>query len=507
MGYPIYNECMRSREALEYLKKKDRECVVLSSISGVLGWDEETVMPEKAVEWRGEQLSFLALKEHEIKKDVKLKEAVYSIDDKTLSDEEKALVREWKIDIERASGIPERLISEMASETNRARGMWIRARKESRWSLFSSSLKSLVLLNKEYASLIGDGSYNTLLSLYERGMTEEKIDPLFSSLETAIHSIMDRIEGKRVDTSFLYKKYDEKKEEEFCSIVSRRMGFDTKRGAFGITAHPFTTTLGPDDVRISNRFTDESVTDPIFSIVHETGHALYEMNASLSDSIRGTRLSEGASMGLHESQSRFWENMMGHSHPFWEYFYPTLKKYMPQLENVDLDSFVLALNYPHPSAIRVNADELTYTLHIILRYRIEKALFSGSLSVDDIPAVWNEESEKLIRYKVKSDSEGCLQDSHWSGGSFGYFPTYALGNLYAAMFLEKLASDLGGKEKIGDILRSGDFSPITSWQNENIWKWGAVYEPETLLRRVTGSDIKAEPFINYLEEKFLTLYL
>ncbi len=498
---------MKEKEALEYLKEKDRELRTVENIEGILGWDEETVMPEKGEKERGEQLSLLALTAHRIKKDERLREAVFTLDGKNLSDAEGALVREWKRDITLSSIVPERLVKEMAEACSAAHGEWLEARRKSKWSLFSSSMKRLVSLNKEYAQALGDGSYNTLLDLYERGMNTETLDPLFSSLESSIHSIMDRLEGKSVPLSFLYEKYDERKEEEFCRLVARTMGFDFSRGAIGVTAHPFTTTLGSDDIRITNRFTDESVTDPIFSIVHETGHALYEQYAALNEEIRGTRLSGGASMGLHESQSRFWENIMGHSHAFWEYFYPTLQSYMPQLENIDLDSFVLALNYPHPSAIRVNADELTYTLHIILRYRIEKALFDGTLCVADIPEVWNEESKEIIRYSVKNDSEGCLQDSHWAGGSFGYFPTYALGNIYASMFYDRMCSDLGGRDNVDSALKKGDFSPITEWQNRNIWKWGAIYEPKTLMERVTGFSLDSSHFVNYLEEKFSRLYL
>ena len=498
---------MTNSEALKYLKEKDKECTTLSNIEAVLSWDMETVMPVMAEEGRADQMTYIALLSHKIKTDEKLREAVYSIDTSSLSNADSALVREWKIDLERASKVPSRLVEEMTGETGRAHSKWLEARKEGNWEIFRPSMERLVALNKEYASLIGDGTYDTLLDLYERGMTRALIDPLFEELETSIHSIMDRLEGKSVDTSFLTRKYDEKKEEEFCNSVAVKMGFDLKRGAIGVVAHPFTTTLGADDVRISNRFTDESVTDPIFSIVHETGHALYEMHASLNPEIRGTSLAQGTSMGIHESQSRFWENLMGHSFAFWEYFYPELRKYMPQLEDVSLEDFVLALNFPQPSAIRVNADELTYSLHIILRYRIEKALFDGSLSVSDVPEAWNKLSKEIIRYRVKNDSEGCLQDSHWAGGSFGYFPTYALGNLYSAQFLEKLYLDCGGKENVDEALRKGEFSLITEWQNRNIWHWGAVYEPATLLQRVTGSSLSAEPFIKYLEEKFTGLYL
>lgn len=498
---------MKSAEALKYLKEKDRETVTLSNIEAVLSWDMETVMPEKAEEERAGQMAYLALKAHEIKKDEKLKEAVYSIDIDSLSLADKALVREWKKEVERAYSVPSTLVEEIALETGKAHSRWLEGRAKNDWKIFLPSMEKLVFLNKEYASCIGDGSYNTLLDLYEKGMTEEKLDSLFDSLESSIHSIMDRVEGRKVDTSFLRFKYDQKREEEFCRIVATRMGFDEKRGAIGIVAHPFTSTLGSDDVRISNRFTDESVTDPIFSIVHETGHALYEMHASLNSEIRGTSLSRGTSMGIHESQSRFWENMMGHSYPFWEYFYPLLKEYMPQLEKVSLGDFYLAMNYPEPSAIRVNADELTYSLHIILRYRIEKALFDGSLKTEDVPSIWNELSSSCIRYAVKSDSEGCLQDSHWAGGSFGYFPSYALGNLYSAQFLDKLYLDCGGKENVDSALREGNFSLITDWQNRNIWRWGAILEPSDLIKKVTGSQLSSSSFVNYLEEKFSSLYL
>ncbi len=497
---------MTSKEALDYLKERDRYITTLSHIDGVLSWDMETVMPEKAGDERAEQMSLIALLIHEAKTEGKLGEAVASIDTAELSDADKALVREWKRDIKFSSATPSRLVKELSEATAKAHGRWLEAREKNDYSIFQPSLERIIELNRETASCIGDGTYDTLLDLYERGMTEKKIDDLFDPLEKSIHSIMDRLAETSVDTSFLVRPYDAKKEEEFCNFVAGRMGFDFKRGAIGVVAHPFTTTLGSDDVRISNRFTDESVTDPIFSIVHETGHALYEMYAALNSEIRGTSLSQGTSMGIHESQSRFWENMMGHSHEFWEFFYPALQTYMPQLEGVTLDSFVSALNYPHPSAIRVNADELTYTLHIILRYRLEKALISGSLSASDLPDAWNTLSREIIRYEVKSDSEGCLQDSHWAGGSFGYFPTYALGNLYSAMFLDKLYEDCG-KENVKNALRTGNFSLITSWQDRNIWHWGAVYEPSDLAMRVCGRTLSAEPFTRYLEEKFTRLYL
>lgn len=498
---------MNSSEALKYLKERDRYITNLGYIYGVLSWDFETVMPEGAAEGRIEQFSILSELMHNASLDPKLKEAVYTVEDENISDSDKALLREWKKNIENNEKTPLSLVKALSEEEGRAHSLWVEAREKDDFSIFKTSLEKLVQLRKEYASCIGDGTYDTLLDLYEKGMTREKVDNLFNPLEKSICSLMDRLGDVKVDNSFLYCDYDVSSLEEFCNSVMFKMGFDKKRGTTGIVAHPFTTNLGPDDIRVSNRFTDDSFVDPIFTIVHETGHALYEMYASLNSDIRATSLSNGVSMGFHESQSRFWENIMGRSKPFWEYFYPQLQHSIPSLKSHSLDEFLLAINRPSPSAIRVNADELTYSLHIILRYRIEKGLFDNSISVSDVPHVWSELSEKLIGYKVKSNREGCLQDSHWSSGSFGYFPTYALGNLYSAMFMNQLYKDKGGKDKVDNALREGNLSFITEWQDKNIWHYGSIYEPNTLLQRICGEELSSSYFIKYLEEKFTSLYL
>ena len=259
-------------------------------------------------------------------------------------------------------------------------------------------------------------------------------------------------------------------------------------------------------MRITTRYTDPSVFDPIASVVHETGHALYDSHANLNPEIRGTSIGQGVSMGIHESQSRFWENMMGRSLAFWQCCYPELQEAVPSLKGVSLDAFHRAVNTIEPSAIRVNADEVTYNLHIILRYRMEKAIFEEGRSVSELPELWNTLSGKIIRYEVKNDSEGILQDVHWAGGMFGYFPTYTLGNLHAAAFLKKMTADLGGRDKLDEILRSGNWSAITSWQDENIWSKGGIYTPSDLVRRVTGKSLDAAPFKEYLIDKYKRIY-
>ena len=334
----------------------------------------------------------------------------------------------------------------------------------------------------------------------------ETLDRVFGDLEESIHSLMDKIGDKKSDDTFLYTSYQESDLHAFCNEVIKRMGFDFNRGLVGYSAHPFTTTLGRDDIRITTRYTDPAIIDPISSIVHECGHALYEQHAALNSAIRGTSLSSGASLGIHESQSRFWENLMGKSYSFWTFEYPLLQKAVPSLETISLDSFYKAINNVTPSAIRVNADEVTYSLHIILRYRNEKAIFEHSVSVNELPSLWNELSSSILRYKPLNDKEGILQDVHWSQGSFGYFPTYALGNLYGAMFRTKLIEDLGGEAKLEAVLSSGDWLPITNWQNENIWRYGCLYTPSELLNKVTGRKLDASDFKKYLEVKYSKIY-
>ena len=521
---------MTEKEALSVLRETDKEVVRLSHISAVLGWDQDTVMPISAESERGEQFALLSSIIHQKSTSKELEEAIgilsdwesgcssnisneqvssLSSSDFSLSLSDKALLRYWKKELRNSKRLSSKLVHELSLATNNAHHAWVNAREKSDFSIFEPALKKVIDLTKEKMSLLSDGRdlYDTALDLYEEGMDRKTIDSLFDELESTIHGLMDKLDCVQVDDSFLFKKYKVENLHGFCLNTIDRMGFDHNRGIVGITPHPYTTSLGVDDHRISTRYTDDGLFDPIGSIIHETGHALYELCASSQPLIRGTSIGQGVSMGIHESQSRFWENIMGRSRAFWKYQYPLLQKEIDTLKDVDLDSFVRAINKSKPSAIRVNADELTYNLHIILRYRIEKELFDGTLSVHDLPVRWNELSKDIIRYEVKNDSEGVLQDVHWSQGDIGYFPTYAIGNIYSAAFYFAMCNDLGGKERVDNYLSSGDYSKITSWQCDNIWKWGGIYPPSVLLERVTHSKVDVEPFKEYLVTKFSQLYL
>jgi len=492
---------MTKDEALKILKETDHRIVTLNHISATLGWDLETVMPAKGDEERGEQLALLSSLVHKEKTSKVLEEAIAAIDGEKLSVEESALLRVWKKEMRTAVKLPASFVERLTLTTNKAHSHWAEVREKSDFSIFSDTLSELVSLEKEMASIIGDGSYDSLLDLYLDNLGVKELDGIFGDLENSIHYIMDRCDSS-IDDGFLYKPYDEKKLHEFSIDLIDRMGFDHSRAAVGLTLHPFTTTLGSDDVRISTRYSDASLADPIFSIIHECGHSFYELYSTLNDKIKGSSLAGGLYMDLHESQSRLFENLIGRDEHFWVYFYPRLQEKIPHLRSVSLDSFVRAINKSQSSAIRVNADELTYSLHIILRYKIEKMLIDESLPVKELPDLWRELSSSIIRYDIKNDSEGVLQDSHWAGGSFGYFPSYAIGNIYSVMIFNKMKETLGGDDRFNSLLERGEFNEILSFLDKNIWRNGSIYTPSEVLETMTGSKIDVKPYKEYLLHKF-----
>ncbi len=499
---------MRKESSIERLRRLDQEIVLLNHIQAMLEWDLETVMPEKAEGERAEELSFISRLIHERVTSPEMSDAIAAAVDEAVSEEDAALARIREKAYFSERHVPDELVTALSEAKSAAHSAWLKAREACEWQIFQPALENLVSLVSEKAQAMEPSRdpYDTMLSHYEHGMSVSVLDPVFESLENGIHRLMDELSGVHPDTSFLSAGYDSAAMEAFCRKVVTKMGFDWSRGRAGVSAHPFTSTLGADDVGITNRFTDEGLFDSIGSAMHEAGHALYEQHASLNERIKGTSVCDGASMGVHESQSRFWENIMGRSYAFWSGMYPELRKYVPALNDVSLDAFVRGINAFSPSAIRVNADELTYSLHIIIRYEVEKAIFAGSVSFSDLPHYWNELSRKILHYEVRNDSEGILQDCHWSGGDFGYFPSYAVGNIYASQFYETMNAELG-EENVENALRSGDYFLITGWQNDRIWSKGAIYEPEELVMAVTGRTLDASAYINYLEKRFRGLYL
>lgn len=508
-------------KASERLKEIDRDIFLFESITALLDWDHQTALPKQGVNARADQISQLSALVHQkvtepevgrLLEDLGASEELPGGSEE-LSSRERGLVRLYFREYTKQKKLPERWVREFSNSSAKGHAVWAEARQKDDFSLFAPSLKRIIALNCEKSTILGfeKHPYDPLLDEYEPGMTVQTVDRVFSRMKGDILRLLDRLKGpdgsytgtSKLDDSFLYLKYPKGKQKQFGDLILRDMGFDFERGLAAESAHPFATKLGPNDVRIANRYGEVSAASSIFSTIHEGGHALYEMGSSQED-LGGSSLGTGTSLAMHESQSRMWENMIGRSRSFWEYYYPKFQEFFPdQTRDVSLDDMVLAVNKVQPSLIRVNADEVSYGLHIILRYELEKALIQGDLKTDDLPAVWNEKMKALLGIVPPSDADGVLQDVHWSEGMIGYFPTYALGNLMAAQLYAAMERDLGSVDAYA--LR-GDLESIRSWLYAGIHKYGAVYTSSELLKRVTGEELNPSYFTDYLNTKYSTLF-
>lgn len=500
---------MKRDVAIKRLGEIDREFVLLSHIGGVLVWDQESVPPAGEQE-RAQQLGLLDRKMHDLSASEEMGEILAQLGaaegreegDDSLDDRTKGMVRQYFRAWNRERKLDADFVQEFSETTNQAHHVWATARKNNDFSLYEPVLSRIVELVQRKAAAFGfkDDPYDPLLDVFEPGTSTAEVEQLFREMKGDLMGILDRMrEAGPVDDTFLYSSYAQDKQSAFGHEVLDAMGFDWNRGVCGISTHPYTISLGADDIRITTRFTEPSVISPLFSSIHEGGHALYEMGAS-NEVTRGTCLANGASLAFHESQSRLWENMIGRSRAFWTRFFPRLKELFPiQLEYVDVDKFLAAVNVVKPSEIRVDADEVTYGLHIILRFDLERELLSGNLPVSDLPGAWNDGMEKLLDIRPKSDRVGVLQDVHWSMGELGYFPTYALGNLYGAQILHTMNREID----VDAVVATGDFSPVRMWLDQHILRHGSLYKPKDLLRKVTGEPLDAKYFREYLSNKYL----
>lgn len=506
------------------LRKIDHEVYLLRHVSSLLGWDQETYMPSRGIEERAEQISLLETLIHEKITSTSTKEAlqgametvetaietgmdgetkVAGSSSKHLSPIHRAaFLREWGRRVERASKIPKQLVARLSYATSVGQAKWARAKTEASYELFKPYLQEILILIREVAAALGfkDTPYDPLLDEYEPGMTCAVLSPLFEQLQKDLVPLVTEIAfTSKVDDSCLHVPFSNQAQEAFGKRILQAMGFPWERARLDVSVHPFTSTLGKDDVRITTRYNPTYFPTAIFGIIHEAGHGLYDLG--FGDDIRGTILAEGTSLGIHESQSRFWENCIGRHRAFWMYWFPILKKeYLPVLEPVLFDTFLKAINQVRPSLIRVEADEVTYPLHIILRYNLEKALIEDTLSLSDLPVAWNDGMEGLLGIRPSHDGEGVLQDIHWSMGSFGYFPTYALGTLYAAQFFSSLLKEHPGVLK---EVEQGKYGTIVQWLKQRVHIHGKVFTAEELCRQISGSAIDSHYFLRYVREKYL----
>lgn len=485
---------------------------ILQGISAILDWDQETYMPAGSAGIRSEQLEAMAGLIHREKTSRKFTNALSKLIDipsgkvtnKNLSPAQVAAVKEWRRDYLHDTALPTKFVEEFAKLTSQALIAWRSAKKENAFLQFSPYLDRIIQLCRKKADLLGyqDHPYDALLDQYEPDAKTKEVASLFSKLRTQLTPLIKKMAQQPVDDKFLYGKWDHAKQMEFSKKLLDAMGYDFSLGRVDFSTHPFSSSSHPTDSRITTRIHPECLMSNIFAILHEGGHGLYEMG--LPQSHYGTPLGDARSLGVHESQSRWWETRIGLSKPFWQYFFPILKEtFKGKLDHINLDVFYAAINKVEPSLIRIEADEVTYPLHVILRFELEKDLIEGSLNVRDIPEAWNAKMEEYLGLIPGTNAEGCLQDIHWSMGGFGYFPTYTLGNLYAAHLFEAFAKDHPTWEK---QVSGGQFGFIKLWLHDKIYQHGKRYPTQELLKHATGKEFSVDPYLHYLKKKYGTLY-
>jgi carboxypeptidase Taq len=503
---------MNPQDAYLELLRRMQEIELLNTTAGVLGWDQETGMPPANAEHRGNQLSLLSGLVHDRFTSPEIGDLLEkaSQNPEVRSDPGNDIavnLREWRRDYDRSRKLPKDLVEAFAHVSAEAQAAWAEARSKKNFSIFQPHLEKVVSLSRRQADCLGWTAhpYDALLEEYEPGLTTAELDKLFPPIFERLSSLVQKIAASNhsPDVSVLHRRFPIESQKQFCRHLAVSIGFDFSRGRLDVSDHPFTTGLGPGDTRITSRYDETDFSNSVFSVLHEAGHGLYEQGLPFGR-LTGTPRSSAVSLGIHESQSRLWENLVGRNPGFWAYFYPDLQKAAPGVfQDVPLKDFFFAVNQSRPSLIRTEADEVTYNLHIGLRMQLEKDLLTGTLLCADVPAAWNAAMKKYLGLTPPDDALGCLQDVHWSHGTLGYFPTYTLGNLYAAQFFEAARRDLGDLEA---MFTRGDFKPLKDWLNKKIHQNGKRYRAGELCLQVTGKTLSAEPYLTYLEDKFGRLY-
>jgi carboxypeptidase Taq len=479
----------------------------LSRALSVLEWDQETQLPAGGAAARANHIATLASVAHEKLVSREFRSALKKAEKlPRLTAKEQAMTREARREHRRAAKIPSDLVHAVAIAESRGLAAWRKTYRTNRWSGFVKPLTELVRLKRRVADAVGyrDVPYDALLDVYEPGATVKELDPLLGELREATAALLRKIgrSKRRPDRRILRRHYPQAEQLAFGRKVVEAIGFELDKGRIDLSTHPFCTGFDPGDVRLTTRVFEKHLPACLFGLIHEAGHGLYEQG--LDPKLTRTPIGNPISLGVHESQSRLWENLVGRGRPFWRHFLPRLKRVFPrQLEGVKLDDFHFAINEVMPSFIRVEADEVTYNLHIVLRYEIEKDLVNGRIRPRDLPALWNAQMKKLFGISPRRDSEGVLQDIHWGMGLFGYFPTYSLGNLYSAQIYRKAQKDLPELE--GKIAK-GDLVPLRDWLRKKIHRWGRMYPAADLIRRATGAKPSPRPFVEYVNAKYGELY-
>ncbi len=498
------------------LMEKVKDLLVLQSAESIVNWDMETMMPPKAIKLRSLQLALLSRIEHKISIDpeigVLLENIMRNPEYGKLSEIQKRNVYLVKKNYDEQTKLPEELVAEIAKQRAITVDIWKKAKAAKNFVMFKPELEKLVELQKKAAEILmkvkeTTTPYDALIDIFEPKMTAQTITKVFDELRKGLVSILKKCEtaSKQPDTSILQRKIPLNTQRQIAKTLAEVVEYDVASkdsgGRIDETEHPFTTGYY-DDVRITTHYYEDSFSSSIFSVLHEAGHALYEQN--LNSEWMYQPVGTSCSSGFHESQSRFVENIIGRSREFWVYFLPKLKEITGKaLANVELDSFVHAINQVKPSKIRVEADEVTYGLHIIIRFDIERNLFADKITVKELPEIWNQKYKEYLGIKIENDSEGVMQDTHWASGLYGYFPSYALGNIYSGQILSAMERDIPNWRK---QLTKGNFKDIKQWLVKNIHVHGNLYDPADLVRKIVGKELNVKPYLNYLNDKYSNLY-
>ncbi|MBS4169111.1 carboxypeptidase M32 [Parachlamydia sp. AcF125] len=502
-------------EAIQHYKKLheiSRNTRILEGIDALLHWDQETYMPEGAAAIRAEQQKIMAGLIHKGKIAKPFVNTLSRLIDiksgkilaKGLGKAKNAALKVWRKEYLKEVALPTRFVEDFAKLTSQSLLVWRSARQENSFRRFAPYLEKIIQMNRQKADLLGFQAhpYDALLDSYEPGMTTERLTPTFSDLKQFLVGLIKKIQKKPpIDDRFLFGKFAKSKQIAFSQLVLKGMHYDMHCGRLDFSIHPFSSASHPTDSRITTRIHPTSLLSNLRSVMHEAGHGLYERGLPMNE--YGSPLGQPASLGIHESQSRWWETRIGQSLPFWKYYFPLLQKEFKGFQKITLEEFYKASNKVQASFIRVEADEVTYNLHVILRFEIEKALIEGSLPIKEIPEAWNEKLKQFLGLIPSTDSEGCLQDIHWSLGCFGYFPTYSLGNLYAAQLFsafEKESPDWENK------VAKGEMKFIKEWLAKSIFQFGQQYSSVELVEKISGSSFSSKPFCNYLESKYKAIY-
>jgi len=492
------------------LKARLSELAHFSSVIALLDWDKQVYMPKHGAELRAATFSYLAGLLHqrfvELDADGLLERLRHELNQNKLDADQTVVVREVVRTFDREKKLPQKFVQEMAETVARAHGFWEEAKKSGKFQIFAPHLEKIIALKKEEARLVGykDSPYDALLDPYEPGMTAAQLEPLFADLREFLVELLKKIKKSKVrqNPKMFFGNFPLDRQRKLNELVAAKIGFNFSAGRLDESTHPFTITINPGDVRVTSRFNPRDVLYSISPTLHEAGHALYEQG--LPSEHFGTPLADPVSLGIHESQSRLWENLVGLSLPFWKYFYPKLRKEFPKpFGKISLADFYQNINVVKPSLIRIEADEVTYNLHIIIRFEIEKGLIEGVINPADLPKIWNQKYKEYLGVTVPNNGVGVLQDVHWSSGLFGYFPTYTLGNLYSAQFYAAAKHVTPNLEK---AMEKGDFSKLLNWLRRNIHVHGRRFSAADLVREATGEKLKPEYYKKYLAEKYSKIY-